>query len=151
MEFIKKLDFLMDERHVKKHKFADDTDIPYTTVCGWYKKGTEQIKRSYLLKIANYFGVTLDFVMDDEIDISDLKNHRVICEGKVDSDIFQKYSTLNESAKAQVNQFIDFLGNQSINSFNLTPSETKNAENFVQTAKSEVLNDYIDSIDNELL
>lgn len=69
MGMIDKLELLMSERGLDKAALSRDTGIPYTTVDGFWKKGTENIKRSSLLKLTRYFDCTLDYLADDNIDI----------------------------------------------------------------------------------
>lgn len=70
MNLTEKLDFLMSEKNMNKRNLSMETGIPYTTIDGFYKKGTENIKLSTLKKIADYFNITLDEIADDNIDIT---------------------------------------------------------------------------------
>lgn len=77
MGMIDKLELLMSERGLDKAALSRETGIPYTTVDGFWKKGTENIKRSSLLKLTRYFDCTLDYLADDNIDIrSDVFKNR---------------------------------------------------------------------------
>lgn len=64
---IKKLNYLLESNKLNKRQFAEKSNIPYTTIDGIYKKGYENIKLSTLQKIANFFNVTLDYLIVDEI------------------------------------------------------------------------------------
>ena len=70
MTFLDKLDWLLEEHGLNKNTFAKKAGIPYTTIDGFYKKGYENAKVSTLKKIAQYFNVTLDFLIFDEETIS---------------------------------------------------------------------------------
>lgn len=61
--FLKTLDDLMGKKDINKHILAKESGIPYTTIDGWYKKGYDNVKLSSLRRIANYFGVTLDYLV----------------------------------------------------------------------------------------
>lgn len=61
MDFLEKLDYLMEINHLNKSSLSKACDIPYTTIDGWYKKGYEGLKLSTLRKLANYFGTSLDY------------------------------------------------------------------------------------------
>lgn len=74
MNFIEKLDYLMDKKNLNKRRLSLETGIPYTTIDGFYKKGTDNIKLSTLKKIADYFDITLDEIADDSIDITTEKD-----------------------------------------------------------------------------
>ncbi len=60
------LDKLMEQKKINKRTLALDSGIPYTTIDGLYKKGSENTKLSTLMKLANYFGVTLDYLVYGE-------------------------------------------------------------------------------------
>lgn len=62
-----KLDLLMKEKNINKAVLARESGVPYTTIDGFYKKGSENAKLSTLKKLCNYFGCSLDFLADDEI------------------------------------------------------------------------------------
>ena len=66
MDFLEKLNFLMEENGLNKNTLSKACDIPYTTIDGWYKKGYEGLRLVTLRKLANYFGTTLDFWADEE-------------------------------------------------------------------------------------
>lgn len=67
MNFLEKLDFLMERYGLNKRSLSQKSDIPYTTIDGWYKKGYEGLKLTTLRKIAEYFNTTLDYWILDEI------------------------------------------------------------------------------------
>lgn len=66
MSFITKLDKLMQERNINKSQLSKESGIPYTTIDGFYKKGTDNIKLSTLKKLAAYFNCSLDYLADEE-------------------------------------------------------------------------------------
>lgn len=68
MTFTNKLDYLMAERGINKSILSKESGIPYTTIDGFYKKGTDNIKLSTLKKLSAYFNCTLDFLVDDDIE-----------------------------------------------------------------------------------
>ena len=57
------LDKLMEQKKINKRTLAIESGIPYTTIDGLYKKGSENTKLSTLMKLANYFNVTLDYLV----------------------------------------------------------------------------------------
>lgn len=62
-----KLDLLMEERNINKAELARESGIPYTTIDGFYKKGSENAKLSTLKKLCAYFNCSLDYLADDSI------------------------------------------------------------------------------------
>ena len=67
MSFLEKLNTLMEEKHINKNQLSKESGVPYTTIDGFYKKGTENIKLSTLKKLAAYFNCSLDYLADDDI------------------------------------------------------------------------------------
>lgn len=61
MDFLEKLDYLMEKNHLNKSTLSKACNIPYTTIDGWYKKGYEGLKLTTLRKLAEYFGTSLDY------------------------------------------------------------------------------------------
>ena len=57
MDFLEKLDYLMEENHLNKNTLSKACNIPYTTIDGWYKKGYEGLKLTSLKKLSGFFGV----------------------------------------------------------------------------------------------
>ncbi len=62
-----KLDLLMKERNINKAELARESGVPYTTIDGFYKKGSENAKLSTLRKLCTYFNCSLDFLADDNV------------------------------------------------------------------------------------
>ena len=77
MDFLEKLDYLMDKRNLNKSTLSKACDIPYTTIDGWYKKGYAGLKLTTLRKLSNFFGTSLDFwaseIPDQEFHMDDLR------------------------------------------------------------------------------
>ncbi len=68
MSFLNKLEKLMLDKGIENiNQLSKETGIPYTTIDGFYKKGTENIKLSTLRKLSKYFNCSLDFLVDDNI------------------------------------------------------------------------------------
>lgn len=63
-----KLDLLMKEKNINKAELARESGVPYTTIDGFYKKGSDNAKLSTLKKICTYFGCTLDYLADDRVE-----------------------------------------------------------------------------------
>jgi transcriptional regulator with XRE-family HTH domain len=58
---------MREKKIVNINQLSKETGIPYTTIDGFYKKGTENIKLSTLKKLAEYFNCSLDYLVDDKI------------------------------------------------------------------------------------
>lgn len=61
--FLAILDALMTEKGINKSTLSKESGIPYTTIDGFYKKGCENIKLSTLQKLAEYFDVSVDYLL----------------------------------------------------------------------------------------
>lgn len=67
MGLTEKLDLLMKERNINKAELSRVSGVPYTTIDGFYKKGSDNAKLSTLKKLCSYFGCSLDYLADDSI------------------------------------------------------------------------------------
>lgn len=67
MNFLEKLDYLMEKKHLNKSKLSKLSGVPYTTIDGFYKKGYENTKISTIQKLAAALNVSLDYLADDSI------------------------------------------------------------------------------------
>lgn len=91
--FLDVFDKLLKENNLNKRQFALKSGIPYTTVDGFYKKGYENIRLTTLRKIADFFNVSLDYlVFGSETRSTD-----------------SKYDNLNIIGKAKADEFIEML------------------------------------------
>lgn len=66
MKFIEKLDELMSREGISRAGLSKSSGVPYTTIINFYEKGTDNIKLSTLRKLADYFDVSIDYLVDDE-------------------------------------------------------------------------------------
>lgn len=67
MNFLEKIDRLMAERNINRHTLAAQSGIPYTTIIGFYTKGYEKAQLKTLKRLCEYFGVSLDYLVDEEL------------------------------------------------------------------------------------
>ena len=65
--FLDNLTALMKERGINKATLAKESGIPYTTIDGFYKKGCDNTKLSTLIRLSEYFGVSLDYLINGEV------------------------------------------------------------------------------------
>jgi transcriptional regulator with XRE-family HTH domain len=125
LDFLQKLNYLMEKNNLNKSTLSKACDIPYTTIDGWYKKGYEGLKLTTLRKLANYFGTSLDFWANEiklEHEITQNNNQECLGEklkkapepampksgtSKSKDDIFEKlYNTLIEAGIVKPGQDI---------------------------------------------
>ncbi|MCD7838032.1 MAG: helix-turn-helix transcriptional regulator [Clostridiales bacterium] len=67
MNFLEKLDYMMNKMSINKSKLSAMSGVPYTTIDGFYKKGYANTKMSTIRKIAAALDVSLDYLIDDNI------------------------------------------------------------------------------------
>ena len=67
MNFLDKLDYLMEKMSINKSKLSQISGVPYTTINSFYKKGYENTKISTIRKIACALDVSVDYLVDDNI------------------------------------------------------------------------------------
>ena len=65
MSFTDKLDALMAEKGINKSVLSKEAGIPYTTIAGFYSKGTDNVKLSTLKKLSADLGCSIDYLADD--------------------------------------------------------------------------------------
>lgn len=109
MDFLAKLDYLMEKNKLNKHAFSQASGIPYTTIDGFYKKGYEKAKLSTLRKIASFFQVSLDYIVDDSI--TDPQYGNAIDVGDVtpaEHDHIKKYRALDANAQGAVDSILEY-------------------------------------------
>lgn len=68
MDFLDKLEFLMKEKNITNlNELSTQSNIPYTTLKGFYTRGTDKIQKSTLKKLADFFNCTLDYLACDDV------------------------------------------------------------------------------------
>lgn len=107
MDFLQKLDFLMDKYGLNKLTLSQNSGIPYSTVVGWYKKGYEGLKLTTLRKLSDYFNTVLDYwVNEEEIDPNYWKADGFVVNGNEMGHV-QKYRLLDPYGKEAVDGVLD--------------------------------------------
>ena len=66
MDFLGRLDRLMADNDLNKLRLSQQTGIPVSTIYGWYKKGYENITLPNLRALANFFGVTMEYLANGD-------------------------------------------------------------------------------------
>lgn len=88
MDFLERLDKLIEARGINKNILSKESGIPYTTIDGFYKKGYENAKLSTIRKLCDYFGITMDYLVMGEYSknfyLSDIEKQIIIAYRKTD-------------------------------------------------------------------
>lgn len=107
MDFLEKLDFMMKRYELNKRSLSIKSDIPYTTIDNWYKRGYDGIKLETLRKLSNYFNTFIDFwVLDDVTDPNYGKANSFSLEFEETEHII-KYRSLDPYGKEAVEGLLD--------------------------------------------
>ena len=107
MNFLEKLDFLMERYGLNKRSLSQKSDIPYTTIDGWYKKGYEGLKLTTLRKIAEYFNTTLDYWILDEITDPNYGKTSGFKVEYEEMEHIKKYRSLDDFGRESVDSVLD--------------------------------------------
>jgi|GEM_PF-1894854 len=67
MDFLEKLNLLMEEKGISRAELAKGSGVPYTTIVSFYDKGYDNAKLSTLKKLAAYLDCSLDYLVDDTV------------------------------------------------------------------------------------
>lgn len=97
-----KLDILMNRKNINKAELARESGVPYTTIDGLYKKGSDNVKLSTLKKICAYFGCSLDYLADDNVTAEQPITLAAHFEG----------DELTEDELEEVRSFVEFVKNK---------------------------------------
>lgn len=109
MNFLEKLNLLLESRSLNKHVLSQLSGIPYTTIDGWYKKGYEGAKLPTIQKLADFFGTTIDYLVRDEIDSVNygMQSNLNFSVGELNH--INKYCSLNELGRQKADEYIEDL------------------------------------------
>jgi plasmid maintenance system antidote protein VapI len=64
MTFLDRVDMLLARRGLNKNQLAALTGIPVSTVYGWYKKGYGSITLPTMLKLSEFFGCSMEYLVN---------------------------------------------------------------------------------------
>lgn len=99
---------LCNERDIKPNNVAKLLGIASGTVSGWKLKG-QTPQENNLIKIANYFGVSVAYLKGEEPDSDPIQ----LDDSRVG--IMKKLNTLTPDQVKAAEQYIDFLASQTQN------------------------------------
>ena len=107
MNFLEKLNSLMKSKGLNKSTLSQSSGIPYTTIDGWYKKGFANAKLSTIQKLADFLGVSLDYLIRDNI--TDINYGKLSDFSMLSSEIthIKKYRALDGHGKKIVDVVLD--------------------------------------------
>ena len=108
MELIHKLQILMKKNKIKNiSQLSKETGIPYTTLKSIFDGDVNDIRLSTSRKLCDFFKITLDELLDDEISIDE--NFKFASYDGVDTE------GLDENDIKEINRFVEFIKNKKKN------------------------------------
>lgn len=107
MDFLEKLDFLMERYGLNKRTLSQKSEIPYTTIDNWYKRGYENLTLPTLRKLASYFNTTLDYWFLDEITDPNYGKSSGFKVDYTEMEHVKKYRSLDPHGQQTVNIVLD--------------------------------------------
>lgn len=108
MELIQKLQILMKKNNIKNiSQLSRETNIPYTTLKSIFDGDVNDIRLSTSRKLADFFRITLDELLDDDISIND--NFKYASYNGINMD------ELDENDIKEINRFVEFIKNKKKN------------------------------------
>ncbi len=141
MNFLDNLEQLMLKNNIKNISvLSKESNIPYTTLKNFYTRGTENVGLSTLKKIADFFNVTLDYLVYGEY---------ILKCNKAEFDVVQSFRSLNPDGQNYILQTLDMAKdkysselNKSINEQQITLVAARGDSNkAVDIKKSDVEDD----------
>lgn len=88
MSFLDRIDSMLSEKGANKNQMAAATGIPVSTIYSWYKKGFDGIALPTLRKLCEYFGCTLEWLVNGEEAKSPLSSEAL--------DLARKYDAIGD-------------------------------------------------------
>lgn len=113
MNFLEKLDYLMEDRSINKSKLSKMSGVPYTTIDGFYKKGYENTKLSTIRKLSEALNVSLDYLFDETSDekASSAAESKAIFPAQL-ARIIEVYNRMNPAGQEKLYEYAeDLFGN----------------------------------------
>lgn len=68
MNLLKNLDYLMRVNNLSRAKLAREIDVAPSTINTWFSKGCENISLRFLIKLSEYFGVSIDDLVHRDLE-----------------------------------------------------------------------------------
>ena len=110
MNFLDRIDQLLAARELNKNQLSAQTGIPVSTIYGWYKKGYGSITLPTLQKLSEYFGCTMEYLVNGNPNSSEGPSAAAL-------DLARKYDQLNEYSQKVVSTLVDLELKRPVHSF----------------------------------
>lgn len=131
MDFLQKLDFMMKRYDLNKRTLSLKSDIPYTTIDNWYKRGYEGLKLSTIKKLSEYFNTLVDFWVIDSITDPNYGKANGFEVNVEEAEHITKYRVLDERGKENVDTVLDLEYKHTIEAQKVASIQERSRENIV--------------------
>ena len=105
MDFLQKLDYLKSLRNDTNYTLSQRADIPYPTIDALYRRGYAGMRLSTLLRLSDYFGVSTDYLVRDEVTSSERIDVESFSGFSVD--LLRDFDDLDDYGKKAVRAVLD--------------------------------------------
>ena len=78
MNFLENLTKLLNRENLSRAELAKRLNIAPSTINSWYNRGYENVSLKFLLKISNYFNVSLETLVNGDIDSNESKEKELM-------------------------------------------------------------------------
>jgi transcriptional regulator with XRE-family HTH domain len=99
---------LLNMHNVTAYKVAKDTGIPYGSLSDW-KHGRGTPKQDKLSKIADYFGVTLDYLLGRDKEMDFALSFSSDEEAEIYIEIMKSIEKINISGMKEASRYLRYL------------------------------------------
>lgn len=100
MNFLERVDMLLNERGINKNQLSALTGIPVSTVYGWYKKGYGSITLPTLLKLSEFFNCSMEYLVNGNSAVSDQPSSAAL-------DLARKFDRLDAHSQKVITALVD--------------------------------------------
>lgn len=101
MTVLEKIELLMEKKNLNKRKFSIDAEIPYNTIRNFWIQGADNMHLPTFRKICDYFGVTMDSMAWDHLDIE----YRTDSPAAASGNPIPDYDSLNRKGRDKVKEY----------------------------------------------
>ena len=80
MMFFDRIESLIKKRGITKKKFSEESGMSYSTLLGYKTKNTDKIRLNTLIKLSEFFEVTLDYLVygDRKVEYNNIEGKLLI-------------------------------------------------------------------------
>ena len=68
MNLLKNLDYLLRVNNLTRAQLSRELNIAHSTINTWFRKGCENISLRFLIKLSEYFGVSIDDLVHRDLE-----------------------------------------------------------------------------------